>query len=180
MTSSLSRLASRAAFWSVNVAVVAVVYIGLVEPVAGWFAAQAEEIEQRSDLLARYEQALAGPRPGADRSVPAGVFVAGATDAVRSAAMQEAVKRVAAATGVRILSVSALPMARERSGVVALRVDMAGPLKGVSQAIARLENGTPMLAIARTAIRASATREETAGELTPLDVQIDIVGFGAL
>lgn len=180
MTPALRRFAGRVAFWCVNATIALLVFVALVEPVAAWFAARHDEIEQNGALLARYERALSGPQAAdAAPPLPPDLFVAGATDAVRSAALQEAVKRVAAASGVRILSVSALPAARDRPGVVALRVDMAGPLKSVSQAIARLKSGPPALAIARTVMRASATREETAGELTPLDVQLDIVGFAA-
>jgi hypothetical protein len=179
MTRARRRPLSRIAFWSVNIGLVGLVYVALVEPVAAWFSSRNAEIADKTELLSRYERALASPRAGTELADPAGVFLLGSTDAVRSAAMQEAVRRIAAASGVRILSVSDMPLARERGGIVALRVDMAGPLKAVSQTIAGLERSTPMLAIARTGIRASATREETAGDLTPLDVQLDIVGFAA-
>lgn len=178
MTPTLARLAQRLAFWGVNGAVALLVYVALVEPVAAWFATRSDDLAQSTALLSRYERALAAPQQAdAGAPPPAGLFIAGATDAVRSASLQDTVKRIAAAGGVRILSVSALPAARERPGVVALRVDMTGPLKSVSQVLARLEAGPPALALARTVMRASATREETAGELTPLDVQLDLVGF---
>jgi hypothetical protein len=170
---------SRIAFWSVNVAVLALVYVALVQPVAAWFVDRQAEIEEKTDLLARYERAVAGPRPGGGSVDVAGAFLLGPTDAVRSAALQEAVRRIATASGARVLSVSDLPLARERAGIVALRFDMAGSLKAVGQTIAGIERGTPMLAISRAGIRASATRDEVAGELTPLDVQLDIVGYAA-
>ncbi|MHB2165340.1 type II secretion system protein GspM [Alsobacter sp. R-9] len=176
MTASLSRVASRAAFWVVNAAILALAWLAFVDPVAAWFSDRTEDLVRKADLLARYERALGALAP--DRPVPADVFLPGATDAVRAAALQDAVKRAAAASGVRILSVSALPQTAGRPATVGIRVDMSGPMRSLGQAVARLETGTPMLAVSRAVVRASLTREEAPGELTPLEAQLDIVGFG--
>ncbi len=99
MNARARRLLSAAGFWLVNAALAALVWFALVEPVAAWFRAQSDDIEEKAQLLSRYERALS--RGDADRPAPAGVLVPGATDAVRAAALQEAVKRAAGAAGAR-------------------------------------------------------------------------------
>lgn len=169
---------SRAAFVLFNGLALGSVYIAAVEPALAWFAEQRVAIEDKRDVLARYTRAL--QRTAAEPPVSAAeLFLPGASDARRSAALQDIIKRVAERSGVRIQSVSGLSPNREKSGVVGVRVDMVGPLRALATAVAGLESASPALVVGRAAIRASSVRDEAPGLLTPLDAQLDIYGFAA-
>jgi hypothetical protein len=169
---------SRAAFVLFNALALAIVYLAAIEPALEWFAAQRVAIEDKRDVLDRYTRALERTAEAPPASA-AELFLPGASDPRRSAALQDIIKRVAERTGVRIQSVSGLSPNREKSGVVGVRVDMVGPLRSLAMAVAGLESATPALVVGRAAIRASAVRDETPGLLTPLDAQLDIYGFAA-
>jgi general secretion pathway protein M len=119
----------------VTLLVLAVVWLGMLAPLQGWYADRADTLLQRQALLQRM-QALAASVPAlraatskaTDGAASESVLLEGNSDALAAAELQEMVQRMAGAAGASLAAVETLPA--ERSGSwhkVALRINLNAP-----------------------------------------------------
>ena len=138
-----------------TLAVLGLVWLGAVMPVVAWRAdladsrARSEVLAQRMAVVAATKPALQAADAKAAVEAPAGqVLIAGATDAVAAAMVQEQVQDMARKAGVVIGSAEALPaepVGRYRR--IGLRVAVTGGLPVLTQFLQAIGHATPRLLV---------------------------------
>ena len=122
MSENLSRLMRRLAAIGLLLAAVGVVAALLVLPLASHFGELRADIARQRDLLARFEAFAANKGAAEDlagrsqAAMQSGIFLAGETDALRTANLQALITDIAVKHGARLSSARALP-AQERDGL---------------------------------------------------------------
>lgn len=143
---------------------------------------QAEELIERfaqaRDKKAAFETRIAELR---SRQSQSGVFVAGETDAVAGADLQQRVKAAVDGAGGQLKSTQILPpQSVEGFERVGVRVAMVGTIESLFQLLYDLESGRPYLLVDNLDVKARRTRRrknDTAEAAVSLTVRFDLYGY---
>ena len=162
----------------------ALVYVGVVEPIIGYRKAVAEEIAEGQDRLEQAERfvgALDGLRKERDElkqrlDQARSRLLPGATGAIGAAALQERVNTVA---GQRNITVQSTQVMREEEvppfRKVAVRLTLSGELKDFAGFLSELENGPQALRVPFMEI--SRRGAQVAGKPRALSVSLEVSGY---
>jgi hypothetical protein len=119
-----------------GVLVVALVWLGLIDPLWSWYGERQVLLEQRQMLLGRMQglvarlpalQAASAAQPGGAEAAVG--LLPGGSDAVAAAALQETVQKMATAAGASLAAVETLPAAvrADHWHQVSLRISLNAP-----------------------------------------------------
>jgi hypothetical protein len=172
-----------------------VLYLLIVSPVLAFYGEGEDLLDQRLAMAGRYE-ALARELPAlraADkkwRDQEGGeLLLEGSSDALASAALQAAMKRLVEDAGAKLASSEVLqPTSDGNFRRVGIRVVFSGDLKLVTAVLRGVETSRPILSVGNFSLRAGggpASTEDTdeesasAGDSGALSVTLDVYGFRA-
>jgi general secretion pathway protein M len=158
-----------------------ILWIGIVDPVLGWYGARAEHLD---DLMARAvrEQALINMLPTLKKeaaeaaNTPTRAVLAGNTDAIAGAALQEQVQSMAAAANAQLTSIETLPA--EQVGAyrrIGVRLEMNAPLPVLVALLKAVEDAQPSMLV--DDIHLTATPVGPVNTQAPLDTSFTVYGF---
>ena len=149
------KLARGTPFLAFNAAAILFVLIFLVAPILGHFAGRGEEISDNAAQLAHFQNLARAAKKSAGSSARAGdPFLAGHEERVASADLQATLKSIAANAGVNLLAIRGLPGGRSQAlHIIAVSVELEGPLKAIRDMIATIENQTPLLFVSTASFR---------------------------
>ena len=151
----------------------------IVMPLQGFYDANAQTLQDRRDVLRRYESAVAnlpGLRNGSeqrDREQGGGLLLDGSSDAVASADLQSTLKGLVEEGGATIESAQTLPP--ETLGNfrrVGVRVSFSGGLDLLTAVLLGVETASPVLSVG--GLELNSSDEETGNDLT---IAMDVYGF---
>lgn len=160
-------------------------HFAILSPVLAFYDSNAQRLEQKRELVRRYENAagalselrgLANERQGRVRGQEA--LLTGSSDAVAAAALQSLLKDMVAAEGVRINSAGTLPP--ETQGDfrrVGIRIAFSGDLKSLTTVLKGIEGAHPVLAVGDLELNAAGGTEED--KIPNLAVTLDVFGYRA-
>ncbi len=176
-------------------AAVLAVVLGVVLPLRALHYSLEQEVAHFRRMLAAH-QSVAGRRGeltraavAADPQAMAELLLAGNSDAAATAALHDRVRELIAASRANLISIQALPSSevapQPQAGQpasppagprrIGLRVQFAADLPGFQRVVHALESGRPAVLVSNMYLRARTAR--AAGQVNPLDVQIDLVAF---
>jgi general secretion pathway protein M len=166
----------------VNIAIVCAFVFAVVLPFRELLADQEIKLAERRETLARL-RAVADRQADVEAFALAvkadasrGDFLEGPNEGVVSAALQARLKQAAEAAGaslrsVRALSAKAAGEARFTGG----RLEFAGPIKALHEALRDIESGTPNLFITSAILRAAPNRAGATEDVV-IEAQVDVFG----
>lgn len=151
-------------FLAFNAAALFLIVVIFFAPVMGHFADRAEQISDHAAQLAHFQNVAraAGKSVGsAGRS--GDPFLAGREERVASADLQASLKSMAASAGVNLLAIRGLPGGRAHAlQMVAVSVELEGPLKAIRDMVFAIENQMPLLFVSSASFRSLADGEDSA------------------
>lgn len=156
------KLARGTPFLAFNAAALLFVLIFLVVPILGHFAARGEEISDNAVQLAHFQDVTRAAKKSAGSVGRSGdPFLAGKEERVASADLQASLKTMAANVGVNLLAIRGLPGGRSQPlHMIAVNVELEGPLRAIRDMILTIENQTPLLFISTASFRSLADGED--------------------
>jgi general secretion pathway protein M len=168
----------------VTAAVAVLLWAAILNPLLTWHAEQAETLRMRSvlaermastaALLPELRQQLETGAAGNRASVVA--VLAGATDALAGANLQEQVQKMAALAGASLASIETLPA--EQAGAwrrIGLRVSLTVSWQVLIQLLESVNRATPAMLIDDLRVHASTSTSRPAG--LPLQTSFTVFGF---
>jgi Tfp pilus assembly protein PilO len=162
--------------------VASIVWFGAVSPLAGFYRDRADALAQRRVLAEKMADVAAMlPRLQADAATrsnaadPLSLLLAGASDALAEAGLQEALTRAARTTDVVLLSTEATP-ARNVGAVrrIGLKIDVTGKYSSLVGFIARIDQSTPPLLMDELQFQGLAHQEGARSQ-----IRLTVYGFRA-
>lgn len=156
------KLARGTPFLAFNAAAILFVLIFLIAPILGHFAARGEEISDHAAQLAHFQNVTRAAKKSAGGAGRSGdPFLPGNEERVASADLQAGLKAMAANTGINVLAVRGVTGARSQQlQMVAVSVELEGPLRAVRDMISTIENQTPLLFVSTASFRSLADGED--------------------
>ncbi len=186
MNRTVPPLVSRLLALALLVAVIAVAWIVLVEPIRAAFDTQAARIERASELLARYERALddeadlraeieglrksdGGPDP----------FLKGASTQIIAANLQNQIQTLVAGEPGDIRSIQVLPETEEAGfEKIGLRVTLTAGIPAMQKIFYDIESSVPTLFIDNLDVRTNVRRRRRNQEATNrVQIRFDVFGY---
>ena len=160
-------------FVAFNVLIVLFVVVFLLAPVLGHFASRNEEISESAAQLAHFRKIMRSADTSANKPSQSGdPFLPGAEERVVSADLQASLKAIANNAGVNLLGIRGLPGSRSQQlRMVAVGVELEGPLSAVRDMIRAIESQTPLLFVA-----AASFRSANDGEEGPIRAELKVLG----
>ena len=160
----------------------ALAWVGIAAPLAGWYQARARGLaEQRT--LAAHMAAMAATLPAlraaarTTRAAPsAAAVLTGGTDAVAAAALQSTVERLASGTGASLSSVTILP--GEPAGAwrrIGLQLDVRAPFPVLVRLLQAMLRGVPPMLIDDLSLAGPAL--QTPGVPRTIDATFTVYAF---
>ncbi len=180
-----TRAGRRAIFASVNLFIVALIYLVIIEPARRIIADGAESVSQRRQTLARYEsvasheeQIVEYAKQIADINARGELFDGG-SEGIVNANLQARLKMIAEAANVAIRSIQMLPE-KPFQGVtlVGARIEVAGGNDNVHALARALEGDPPLLIITAATIRGQAMFFGMQQPETDLEIEAQFDVFG--
>jgi len=158
------KLARGTPFLAFNAAAMFLIVIFLLAPVMGHFADRAEEISGNAAQLAHFQNLARGARKLAGSAGRSGdPFLSGSEERIASADLQASLKSMAASAGVNLLAIRGLQNGRSQPlQMVAVSVELEGPLKAIRDMILAIESQTPLLFVSTASFRSLADGEDGA------------------
>ncbi|WP_065756000.1 type II secretion system protein GspM [Bradyrhizobium paxllaeri] len=156
------KLARGTPFLAFNAAAILFVLIFLVAPILGHFASRGEEISDHAAQLAHFQNVTRTARKSAGSvGLTGDPFLPGNEERLASADLQASLKSMAANAGVNVLAIRGLQGGRSQSlPMIAVSVELEGPLKAVRDMIFAIENQTPLLFVSSASFRSLADGED--------------------
>lgn len=151
-----------APFLAFNIAVALFIVIFLLTPVLAHFASRSEEISESAAQLAHFRKIMRSAGMSAGKSLHGGdPFLPGAEERVVSADLQASLKAIATGAGVNLLGIRGLPGSRSQQlRMVAVNVELEGPLPAVRDMVVAIENQTPFLFVTAASFRSVSEGED--------------------
>ncbi len=158
-----------------------VLWIGILDPIFGWYGARADRLEELNARAVR-ERALIDMLPilkkeAAEASnTPTRAVLAGNTDAIAGAALQEQVQSMATTANAQLTSIETLPA--EQVGAyrrIGVRLEMNAPLPVLVALLKAVEEAQPSMLV--DDIHLTATPAIPANTQAPLDTSFTVYGF---
>ena len=158
------KLARGTPFLAFNAAAMFFVVIFFLAPIMGHFGGRAEEISDNAAQLAHFQNAArAAKKPVGSAGRAGDPFLPGSEERVASADLQASLKSMAANAGVNLLAIRGVQGGRSQPlQMVAVSVELEGPLKAIRDMILAIENQTPLLFVSTAAFRSLADGEDGA------------------
>jgi len=157
------KLAPGAPFLAFNAIALLVVILFVFAPIMGHFANRAEEISDNVAQLAHFQNVARGAKKSAGAGRSGDPFLPGSEERVASADLQASLKSMAANAGVNLLAIRGLQGGRAQTlQMVAVSVEIEGPLKAIRDMIFTIENQTPLLFVSTASFRSLADGEDGA------------------
>ena len=160
----------------------AIVWLAAIEPVLDFYATRAETLAQQRLLISRMTAvadtlpALQGQEARPDTGPAADALLAGSSDAVAGARLQERIQGMASQLGVVPTSMEALPAQQDGSyRRIRLRVALSASWPVLTQLLAAISQARPRLLIDGADFEASPMLVHPAG--LPLDATFTVLGF---
>jgi general secretion pathway protein M len=156
------KLARGTPFLAFNAAAILFVLLFLIAPILGHFAARGEEISDNAAQLAHFQNVTRAAKKSAGGAGRSGdPFLPGNEERVASADLQAGLKSMAANAGVNVLAIRGLTGGRSQQlQMVAVSVELEGPLRAVRDMISTIENQTPLLFVSTASFRSLAEGED--------------------
>lgn len=164
----------------------AVLWIGIIDPIRAWFNDREMLLEQRQSLL-QHMQSLTATLPALHNAATVhsgradtqgATMLPGATDAVAAADLQERVQKMAADAGISLTAVETLPATQEgKWRRVSLRISMNAPWP-VLMDLLRAIDGSPTRILVDDVHFHSATLV-THPAVLPVQASMVLFGFRA-
>jgi hypothetical protein len=151
-------------FLAFNAAALFLIVIIFFAPIMGHFADRAEQISDHAAQLAHFRNvARAAKKPVGSAGRSGDPFLPGSEERVASADLQASLKAMAANAGVNLLAIRGLQGGRSQPlQMVAVSVEVEGPLRAVRDMISAIENQTPLLFVSSAAFRSLADGDDGA------------------
>ena len=158
------------------VALVAVIWFGLLEPVIGGFVDRAEE---RRDLIATYarnQRVLAGisvwrEEADAQKESARNFAIVAPTEALAAETLKQRLSRMTSQVGGTVQAVSDI-QADVPEGWVRVRADLQLTMSQLYKSLARLESEAPYVVVGYVSV--AADRASQTGHLATMDVRVEI------
>ena len=183
----LPKWASRAAALALLAVVVGTAYLVLVAPVVEAYRSTDEATQHTLDQLARYEQiSRANPNRKAQlerlskQQARSGIYLAGETDALAAAALQEDVGAKIERNGGRLRSIQILPVKTDGDfKQVSVRVQLTATLGSFARILHALESGKPYVFIDNLDVKNRRARKATKAQQDDpeLVIRFDLYGY---
>ena len=167
----------------ITVAAPIVLWLGVGAPLLQWHAERAAALTERREL-ARHMEELLAEIPDLQRRanqepsvVGADSLLAGDSDAIAAAALQEKVQAIAAQTGATVSSAEIMP-AQELGGYrrIGLRIAVYARLwSGLVRLLQGMEQATPKMLIGELELRAMPTRATEVD--TPISATVTVLAY---
>ena len=156
------KLARGTPFLAFNAAAILFVLVFLVAPILGHFAGRGEEISDNAAQLAHFQNVARAAKKSAGSTARAGdPFLAGNEERVASADLQASLKSMAANAGLNLLAIRGLQGGRSQPlHMIAVGVELEGPLRAVRDMISTIESQTPLLFVSTASFRSLADGED--------------------
>ncbi|MEH2536011.1 general secretion pathway protein M [Bradyrhizobium sp. AZCC 1588] len=156
------KLARGTPFLAFNAAAILFVVIFFVAPILAHFAERGEEISDNAAQLAHFQNVTRAAKKSASGVGRSGdPFLPGNEERVASADLQAGLKSMAASAGVNVLAIRGLTGGRSQQlQMVAVSVELEGPLRAVRDMISAIENQTPLLFVSTASFRSLADGED--------------------
>ncbi|KRQ94713.1 hypothetical protein CQ12_04060 [Bradyrhizobium jicamae] len=156
------KLARGTPFLALNAAAILFTAIFILAPIMGHFASRGEEISDHAAQLAHFQNVTRTAKKSAGSVGRTGdPFLPGNEERVASADLQASLKSMAANAGVNLLAIRGLQGSRSQSlHLIAVSVELEGPLTAVRDMIVAIENQTPLLFVTSAAFRSLADGED--------------------
>jgi general secretion pathway protein M len=161
----------------------AVVWVGVVNPVLGWYGSRSALLAQRRSLAAHMQELAASVpdlRREAEAAVAAGpvrtALLAGDSDAVAGATLQERVQQMATDAGASLTSAETLPV-ESASGYrrIGVRVALTASWPVLVQLLRSIEAATPRMLVDDLLFQASPMLAPKGEQ--PLDAAFTVFAF---
>jgi hypothetical protein len=172
MSASLSRASQRLAAVGLLIAAIAAAFALLVAPLEGRFSSLRADLATQRELVGRLE-AFAATRDSADAAageaqaaLRSPLFLAGDTDALRSANLQALITDLAEKSGVRLSSTRGLPVQiQEGLRMFGIQAEFETGLKQLQAVLAACDAKRPALFIRSVQVSPLASRRRDSDEL---------------
>ena len=145
-----------------NAAAFLFIVIFLLAPVMAHFVARGEDISDSAAQLAHFQNVMRAAKKSAGSPSRSGdPFLPGSEERVASADLQASLKSMAANAGVNLLAIRGLPGGRSQPlHMIAVSVELEGPLQAVRDMILAIETQTPLLFVPSASFRGLAEGED--------------------
>ena len=167
-------------------AVFGLLWVALVSPLLGWYAARAEHLAERRAVLT-HMAGVAASLPslrqaagaaGAGRPLPA-TLLAGASDAMAGAALQGMVQDMAATAGANLASTEVLPGQQEGAfRRIGLRVTLSGNWAVLVAMLRAVEGSGFRLLVDDLQLHATARERSGGPQAAPASIEASFVVLG--
>jgi hypothetical protein len=188
MTLRPRSMASRALALGLLGLLVAVIWMGAVDPIKRRYDENDQAITDGIRLLAGFKSVIAqGRQVGSERSASdleryRGDFLAGPEDAIIVADLQTRLRSLITARNAELSSARALPP-KSRDGLeyLGLALQIRAEMKSIQEVLHAIETGTPLLFVERADLRldergAAAARARNAESVAPMTLEIAVYG----
>jgi general secretion pathway protein M len=167
------KLARGTPFLAFNVAAIFFVVILFLAPIMAHFTGRAEDISDNAAQLAHFQSVTRAAKKSAGSVGRSGdPFLPGSEERVASADLQASLKSMAANAGVNLLAIRGLQSGRSQPlHMIAVSVELEGPLKAIRDMIFTIESQTPLLLVPSASFRSLAD-----GEDGPIRAELRIQG----
>ena len=156
------KLARGTPFLAFNAAAFLFIGIFLLAPVTAHFAARGEDISDNAAQLAHFQNVKRAAKKSAGSASRSGdPFLPGSEERLASADLQANLKAMAANAGVNLLAIRGLQGGRSQPlHMIAVSVELEGPLQAVRDMIFAIENQTPLLFVPSASFRSLAEGDD--------------------
>jgi general secretion pathway protein M len=160
-------------FLAFNAAAILFVAILFLAPIMAHFADRREEISDNAAQLAHFQSVTRAAKKSAGSVGRSGdPFLPGSEERVASADLQASLKSMAANAGVNLLAIRGLQGGRSQPlHMIAVSVELEGPLKAIRDMIFTIETQTPLLFV-----RSASFRSLADGEDGPIRAELRVQG----
>ena len=156
------KLARGTPFLVFNAAAFLFIVIFLLAPVMAHFVARGEDISDSAAQLAHFQNVMRAAKKSAGSPSRSGdPFLPGSEERIASADLQASLKSMAANAGVNLLAIRGLQGGRSQPlHMIAVSVELEGPLQAVRDMILAIETQTPLLFVPSASFRGLAEGED--------------------
>jgi hypothetical protein len=156
------KLARGTPFLAFNAAAILFVVVFLLAPILAHFAGRGEEISDNAAHLAHFQNVTRAAKKSAGSIGLSGdPFLPGNEERIASADLQASLKSMAANAGVNLLAIRGLQGGRSQPlHMIAVSVELEGPLKAIRDMIFTIESQTPLLFVSTASFRSLADGED--------------------
>jgi len=134
----------------------------VLAPILARFASRSEDIVQKAEQLSHFQNLVRNAK-GLVTAQSGDLFLPGNEESVVSADLQASLKAMGSSAGVQFIGIRGLPGSRsQQSRMVAVSMELEGPLPAVRNLLLAIENQTPFLFVTEASLRSQSDGDEGA------------------